>query len=422
MIESEFGFASQGPSHIIMSENGSHDTSSHQASEKEVSSSPLSNPEIPGILRANGASEEAIARVYNHKGEIIYTTEDDIDFRDPNLQLFTAEAELYKRTAPIYDLVDYRLRGDKPPQGYSHHNLDQHVVPVAKYVKDIMDMGRYPHRIRMLGLMAAYGHDVGNINRRSGHSHDSPDVYAAAVPSVQRYDKDWDIVRRAMELHDEKAIMKEIHSWGPLNSEDRILRILEMGESEGLSELPAVLASLILADKADIDRARINPWAINHEAVADDEHVWVNLCADNEGFRLSPNGKELVLRINFNQYVKPEEYNKFAPVMRKRSHHDGFRIHVPEKIHDAYQVSKDEYFLQWTRSLERIYNDRITLMMYMAFVALPVDRFSLEMIDPEDGSILVRPFDPGKMDKQMAARALKFEDEEKRKEEYLSFI
>jgi hypothetical protein len=426
MAENGYGFYQQELPREYMSENGSHDFPSGSTSAAEIPLGPLHNPAIPGILRENGASGDAIAKVFNRHGEVIYTTEDDIDFRDPNLQLFTAEAALYDRTKPLYDLADYRLRGDKPPHGYSHHNLEQHIVPMAAMVQNILDMGKYPKHTKMLGLMAAYGHDLGNVNRRKGHSFDSPDLFAQVVPSVTRNDHDWQVIKKVMMLHDEKAMMAEMKSWGPLSVEDRILKILEMGEAEGLRELPPVLAAIILADKADIDRNRINEWAVNHEAVADDEHVWVNLCAENQGFFLSPNGKELTLRINFNQNANSaEDLKKFGPVMRKRSHHksdtehENYRIHVPDRIHETYQNTREEYFKQWTTSLENIYKDRIELMAYMAFVALPIDKFAIEMVDPEDGTSLSRPFTPELMDKQMAVRSLKFESEKTRKE-YLS--
>lgn len=418
MIESEFGYNGQAPLYS-MSENGSHDLSPQQASQSELPLGPLHNPQVPDILREHGAPDEAIARVFNHKGEVIYTTEDNIDFRDPNLQLFTAQSELYLRLKPVYDLVDYRLRADKPPHGYSHHNLENHVVPMVAQAMELTELGNYSKEAKMLTLISGYGHDLGNVNRRSGHSFDSPALLAHVVPSVTRSEQDWQTVREVMRLHDEKAIVPEIQSWGPLNTRERIAKFREMGEASGQPDLPKVLAAIVIADKADIDRGRINPWAINHEAVANDEHVWVNLCAQNRGFQLSADGKELVLQINFNQFVTDKEQETFSPVLRYSKRYDRQRIHVPEQVHRAFRGAGDMYFDKWVESLNAIYQDRIKIMALMSFVAIPgLESFRIELDDPHGDGNRSQGYTPETLDRMETWN--KPEESEENKREFAS--
>lgn len=379
--------------------------------------SPLFNPNVRVQLERFGTPDDVINRLYDARGNFIYTTPDDIDFA--SMSLASISHELQTRSKPVYDAVDNRLREDKPENGYNKHNLENHVIHVATMADDIVRMGRHSDRIRKLTLQAALGHDLGNINNRREHAADSTILYPYIVPSLARNEQEMRIVLEAIRLHDERVITREMS--GLKTAEQRQFRVLEMDEEVG-EGASVVLAALVLADKADIDRERINEAAINSEAVARDEHVWVNLCAKNEGFTYDRDSKSLVLRIAFDPRLEGDELEQLSPVSRKRSHHSGFRIDYPEDVHQRYRAGLPVFY-QWAASLKNIYADRIGLMAEMTPIVLDANNFRLELVDrlavadrasegaPPvriDAEVISQTFEPQNLDSLLESNAVKF--------------
>lgn len=389
-------------------------------SQGEVSSSeitPLFNPNVRVQLKKFGTEDDVINRLYDARGNFIYTTPDDLDFE--SMSFAAISHELQERTRPVYDAVDNRLREDKPENGYNKHNLDNHIVHVATMADDIVRMGRHGDRIRRLTLEAAMGHDLGNINDRREHAADSTILYPYVVPSLARNEEEMRIVLGSIRLHDERVITREMS--GLKTAEQRQFRVLEMDEEVG-EGASVVLAALVLADKADIDRGRINEAAINREAVARDEHVWVNLCAKNEGFTYDRASKSLVLRIAFDPRLEGEELEHLKPISRKRSHHDGFRIDYPQDVQKRYKAGVPVFY-QWATSLKKIYADRIGLMAEMTPIVLDANNFRLELVDrlavadrasegaPNvriDAEVISQTFEPQYIDSLLETNATKF--------------
>lgn len=386
---------------------------------------PLFNPNVRVQLEFFGADTAVINRLYGPDGRFIYKTPDDLDIE--TMSLDALEFELQQRTKPVYDAVDKRLQEDKPENGFNRHNLEDHIIPVAKMADDLVKNIRDPRireRIRRLTALAAYGHDIGNISRRKKHSLDSTVIYPFVLPSLMRNEQDAKIVLEAIRLHDERLLAEEFT--GLTTSEEKMLFILGKGEEFG-EELPIVASALILADKAHIDRARVNEAAINMEALTVDEHVWPNLCAKLEGFSYDRTTKELVLRIAFDPRLEDDELEKFAPVARKRSNHKGYRVNYPKKIRDLHTYEGIPIFYQWSAVLKRIYKQRFELMGEMAQIATPARGLRLELVDmlsvedrmdegviQGDAEVITQTYEPQSLDLVLRSNDLKFKQKQRK--------
>jgi len=356
----------------------------------------LDNPANRAILLEHIPSNDEttlgyVNQLYDEDGRWIAFGSDDLPglYRRPVHEIRT---EIKRRTEAVYSLVDYRLLAEKPPNGFSKHNWKDHIVPTAEIAQHIATLGGYDDQTKQYIEIAAGLHDLGNLIDRGSHEFEAMPIAVSLIPNLLDDPYGLAVVTAAIELHNEKSFIGEIHKLGKMSGEEKVAWLKSLGYDRGLEEhLPYVAAALKLADIADTDRRRTNEAAINGFALKDDPHVRVVVCSRNNGFWLSDDGSTLVHKIDFNPYIIDEEYKKYEDIARQTGHPAGHRIDMPQFVLDLHKGHGIPQFDQWKNDYKRIYRDRVLLSALLAPVAIPgVRYFVLELhdrVDPSDPNV-----------------------------------
>ncbi|MCJ7666763.1 MAG: HD domain-containing protein [Anaerolineae bacterium] len=148
--------------------------------------------------------------------------------------------------------------------GYTEHGK-RHASLVANIAQNVLSHLGYPERTAELAAIAAYLHDIGNAIQRDAH---------ASVSALLALD----ILRRlGMDPKESTLIMAAIG-----NHEE------ERGES--VSEISA---AVIIADKADVHRSRVQ----NPDMLSFDIHDRVNYAAQRSFVRVDAEKKTIALEL-----------------------------------------------------------------------------------------------------------------------------
>lgn len=393
----------------------------------------LNNLQAQKIIRKFSTEENKgdVDEVYDANGNFLLFGEDDMldSAGNPNYYtrpVFEMQTELMRRTAPFYRLNDRRLREDKPENGYNRHDIEGHILPTGKMIEQLCVLGKHSERIKFLAHQVNMIHDLGNLEERLGHSIKSMPLAVAIMPSITQDWKGFRVTEIATELHDEKALEARMKFLGKLDQNELIDSYQRLGEEEGLDdELPIVLAMMILADKADVDRERLNFVAINGLALADDLHVRVVALSRNAGFRLSDDKSTLIHRVEFNPNILDKEFEKLSGIAREKSNKKGsYRVDVPEVYKDIRRKQGIPDFYQFAKDYKRIYRNRIKYSALFAPIAvLGVKYFALEfhdLVDPSDsnvGETIRETFTSSLLAKHGELFDVKFMQKEKRRPE-----
>jgi len=148
--------------------------------------------------------------------------------------------------------------------GYTEHGK-RHASLVANIAQNVLSHLGYPERTAELAAIAAYLHDIGNAIHRDAHAS------ASALLAL-------DILRRlGMDPKERALVMAAIG-----NHEE------EKGES--VSEISA---AVIIADKADVHRSRVQ----NPDMLSFDIHDRVNYAAQRSFVRVDAENKTITLEL-----------------------------------------------------------------------------------------------------------------------------
>lgn len=349
----------------------------------EAAKNPLINPSLVEdaviAMRLAGATDESINRVFTPDSQEIIPGKDDIpNFWDK--PWYDLGRDLRERLMPAYDLADFNLRFDKYPDGYNSHGLS-HIDSVARHTDELLDRAGADSSLRRIGVVTSWGHDLGNIILRKGHSRYSGKILETLVPSVKQNQGIWTSAERIMELHDELAIIPEIKSWNEESVEGEIRRLRQ--------DFGPVLAALIIADKTDIGRHRANEWSRKPSAIERDIHAFVNFFGEHHSFDISEN--EFVWNVVYDPSIDEDEREVFGEMQRKRSAHDGYAAYVPGWLHQLHKEGISSHFTGWQHAFMRIYKQRINLSAKCVFALYPdIKAFSVVMHDPVDENNLAK--------------------------------
>jgi metal-dependent HD superfamily phosphatase/phosphodiesterase len=159
--------------------------------------------------------------------------------------------------------------------GYTEHG-ERHVLLVARIAHALLTHLDHPQREAELAAIAGYLHDVGNLLGRAQHGQSS----ALLVAPILR-----DMGLPEHELAD-------------------VLAAIANHEEEGGAVISNVSAALILADKSDVHRTRVqNPDPENF-----DIHDRVNYSVTSSFLRVLPKERELVLELTLEADTSVMDY------------------------------------------------------------------------------------------------------------------
>ena len=160
--------------------------------------------------------------------------------------------------------------------GYTEHG-QRHAGLVGNIAESILERLEYPKRMSQLANVAGYLHDIGNSIHRQNH---------ALSGSLMA----WQILSRMGMSPDESALI--------MNA------IGNHEEERGMATNP-VSAALIIADKADVHRSRVQ----NPDMTAFDIHDRVNYATTRSFVRVLEEEKVIVLELEIDtDYAQVIEY------------------------------------------------------------------------------------------------------------------
>lgn len=160
--------------------------------------------------------------------------------------------------------------------GFTEHG-QRHAGLVGSIAENVLERLEYSERERQLANIAGYLHDIGNVIHRENH---------ALSGSLMA----WQILSRLGMQPDECAI---------------VMNAIGNHEEERGRATTAVAAALIIADKADVHRSRVQ----NPNMAAFDIHDRVNYAATRSFVRALPEDKVIALELEIDtDYAQVIEY------------------------------------------------------------------------------------------------------------------
>lgn len=157
-------------------------------------------------------------------------------------------------------------------QGYTEHSF-RHVALVAKHAGDILASLDFVEREIELARIAGYLHDIGNAVNRMNHAH-SGAILAYEI-----------LMRMGMESREAAEIM---------------LAIGNHDENSG-GAVSTISSALILADKSDVHRGRVN----NRDFATFDIHDRVNYAVEKSGIIVNKADKSAILELSIDTKICP---------------------------------------------------------------------------------------------------------------------
>lgn len=160
--------------------------------------------------------------------------------------------------------------------GYTEHSF-AHVTKVAQTAKYILSTLGYSEREIELAQIAGYIHDIGNLVNRDDHAHSGAVMAFRILDNLDMTPEDIATVVSAIGNHD---------------------------EGTGIA-VSAVSAALILSDKSDVRRTRVN----NKDLTSFDIHDRVNYSVTESSIRINESMSEIKLSLTVDtQYSSVMDY------------------------------------------------------------------------------------------------------------------
>jgi len=154
--------------------------------------------------------------------------------------------------------------------GYTEHG-DRHASLVGNIARNILLRLGYSERTAELAAIAGYLHDIGNVIHRENHAHSSALIA-------------WEVLRRmGMDLEEVSLVMGAVGNH----------------EEERGDPVSAVSAAVIIADKADVHRSRVQ----NPDPLTFDIHDRVNYAAQRSFVRVDAEKRIIALEVDIDTSI-----------------------------------------------------------------------------------------------------------------------
>lgn len=303
-----------------------------------------------------------------------FPSKQNIYKQDPN----RLNKTLRRRLVKVYSLANGSL-DHIYDHGFNRHD-SRHIDIVTKRVLELLGSANASKDTLRRAVIAAMGHDLGNILSRKLHSLVSPILLKNVLQQIQSDPKQWRTIRRAIQLHNEPVASWLIASWGEITEQERIANMRTTFGPEALA--------LILADKTDVGRHRISLKATNREAVDADQHLEVNLLGETAALRLSEDGSNLDWLVSFTPGMSHDEVDELPSFVRQSKRRQSPTATVSERTHKLHSEHQIPHFFTWYSLFWQLYYERIVLAVRSAFALYSnLQTFTIRATDADsDGS------------------------------------
>lgn len=235
-----------------------------------------------------------VATTFSPESRFIYPVQ---DIQPDAVSVAELAVGMLQRTQPLYDLVQASLR-EINPIGYNDHGI-RHIQTVMAQTLLLLRQAGYDEQMQKKGILAAAGHDLGNLFGRDYHSVLSVEMQKRIFPNASDPD-----VCQAIRLHDGYCYKQELEKMqGFTFAEKRKAMVRTWG--------PAGLA-LLIADKTDIGPARLDPISRTREAMHTNYYMEPNFLLESGEKELDSTGTQLQWKIIFDPVLSREQAIDFS--------------------------------------------------------------------------------------------------------------
>lgn len=319
-------------------------------------------------LLSLGIDEASVNVLFDVSGNWKYKVEEIIDpFTYTPHDL---ETKLLDNLKPVYDLVSKSLDSIHE-LGFAKHDIP-HITDVTDEVRKLLDEVDSDQKTKIIGVIAACVHDLGNILSRKYHSKLSPLIFKLTFPNFVINKEDWFRVKDAVVYHDEPVIYEEINSWGDISNEQKVEMFRKVFKKEVLA--------LLISDKTRVNRKRLSDKNQTMKAIDENEHYEVNLLGQTDCIVIKKDSA--LVKFNYHPYASSEEADNY-PGFFKKSKHFGFRAAVSKDAKELHKFATPiDNFSTWRHKYWKIYSERTFLFTYALFALFPhIDRVVIQMVD-----------------------------------------
>lgn len=183
------------------------------------------------------------------------------------MEIAALDTDMRETLYPIYTMAQRSLEVVNW-FGYNDHG-PRHIDHVTARTVQALQAAHADTDTVRRGIVAARGHDLGNLLSRDIHSLISPELLLKVYPRLADHPEDWAIIQQAIEFHDTevyKELMREIDG---MDCPDKIQMIRTILSPEALA--------LIIGDKTDLGKHRVNRKARYADAIETHVHSRMDL-------------------------------------------------------------------------------------------------------------------------------------------------
>ncbi len=308
-------------------------------------------PIVPYLLNQESTPEQILSAFMPTSEWIFPASQADL----LNQSVTDAMSTVLTTTRDLYLLAQQSLEGVNW-FGYNDHG-PAHIRSVAErvnYLANRLHIADSPH---IIALVAAGGHDLGNLISRDIHSFISSSVLFRVFPNLLNTPEQAREVRKTIELHDGLVydkVVAGLQTQG-FEGEQFISRFREIAGTPGLL--------LLIADKTDIGRHRVNRKALSPAAIDRHAHSELNLLFETQAVDINPNDGTFNWEIEFSQLVHDVDMPRFAGLVLPA---DERHLYASKRV----VVSQDSSEADFNKSIELLLNksrSRINIALLSAF-------------------------------------------------------
>lgn len=312
-------------------------------------------------LSNNGVNPEELEVLFTEMGQWKYRDTDRSSIYNYNSQ--AVDSILRKMFAPINRIVDRALDGNSP-DGFNKHG-EQHTDRVARQgLVFLKEYAGESDEVQRNFLIAARPHDIGCLFARQPHPYISLRMLRAILPTVEDDTESFKKIAKAVLFHDSDTLTGITSRWGNIPSEERLKKLADYMQPEGLA--------LLIADKVEVGRDRVSD-KIMAENIIKDPHAVVNLLGRHD--RIGLEKDTLVWQLKYNPDFTPAEMQKFkhfATGWQRRRRRGEVNIN----------------FEDWKNMFWGIYTNRVVTLTEAAFAYLPfIGKMEVQMKDAQTGDL-----------------------------------
>lgn len=279
-------------------------------------------------LHISGVSLETIDTLYTPEGEWKYTFDIDPYSLSPEELLEKADEIM----PPIYE-AGHLSAARGVHELMNLHTWQEHGRNVARLALSLVKQAGYDISEQRRTVLAAFAHDMANIQTRGAHNEYGSKVAAKVFPKLKNDTQQFELIKKAAFLHNgaSDAIVA-----GAKTTQERLALYAE-------HDTPASLAVRI-ADKIDNGRWRANTKspaltkAFMETAKGEEkgeagqrDHTLSNLLFSTTVAGFDESSGRFVWQVQFNPFISEEEMSVFNPDIVTQSE-DGTGIYVPESL------------------------------------------------------------------------------------------